>query len=126
MNYPLYFFAAFSFAILIGAGYFMRKALSSISSQAGEHAKLYARSYVKGGSLMFIGATVTFDQAYYALGVSVQANMAWAPYVIFFCKPVSAALTVLVGFLDHSIQKATEDAKVKAGVNGANTPDSLA
>lgn len=105
-NAPLIAFLGLMVLVLCGIGYFMRSALSAISSQAGVHAKKYAVSYVKGGCLMFIGAGVTFDQAYYALPDTVQSSMPWAPFVIFFWKPMAAAATVLVSFLDRSSQNA--------------------
>jgi len=114
-NAPLYAFCALVVVILTAIGYFMRSALTSISTQAGVHAKRYSIAYIKGACLMFIGAGVTFDQAFYALNDAVQATMPWAPYVIFFWKPMAAAATVLVGFLDRSSQTATAEAKADAG-----------
>lgn len=119
MNYPLITFSVIGFTVLVLIGYFLRGALFSISSVAADHAKTYALPYVKGGSLIMIAAFAAFEQAYWALDENYRKTMEWAVYFIFFSKPITGGLAVLVAFLDRSTQKATEEAeRAKTG----NTP----
>lgn len=105
----LWFFLASVAAVLALIVWFLRGALLGISSTAAEHAKTYAVAYVKGGALIFIAAGTAFDQGFSSLSASLQASMPWAPYAIFFWKPVAAGLAVLVAFLDRSIVRAKEE-----------------
>ncbi len=117
MNYPLLTFGIVC-AILLGfLGWFLRGALFSISSTAASHAARYSVSYVKGGSLIMIAAFAAFEQAYWALDPPFRDSMPWAAYVIFFSKPVTGGLAVLVAFLDRSTQRADETQK-----NATNPP----
>lgn len=109
MNYPLLAFGIVSVVGLGFLGWFLRGALFSISGLAAQHAKIYAIAYVKGGALILIAAFASFEQAYWALDEAFRNSMGWAPYVIFFSKPVTGALAVLVAFLDRSTQRATEE-----------------
>lgn len=110
MNHSLLAFTAIMLCVMGLIGYFLRGALFSITSVAALHARIYAVAYVKGASLVYIAATAAFESAYWALDEGFRAGVGWAPYVIFFNKPISGGLAVLVAFLDRSTQRATEDA----------------
>lgn len=111
MNSPLIAFSASVVVVLSLVIFFLRGALFSISSVAAAHAKAYALPYVKGGSLIMIAAFAAFEQAFWALDEPTRATMVWAVYFIFFSKPITGGLAVLVAFLDRSTQKATDEAK---------------
>lgn len=110
MNYSLVVFAVTIVAVASFVGYFLRGAIFSISNVAASHAKTYALAYVKGGSLILIASFASFEQAYWALDPPFRDSMTWAPYMIFFSKPITGGLAVLVAFLDRSTQRATEEA----------------
>lgn len=118
MNGPLIGFLV-SLAVILGViGYFLRGVLWSISTLAAQHAATFSVAYVKGGALMFIAASTAFGSGYNSLDAAMKASMPWAPYVIFFCLPLSAGLSVLVAFLDRSGQRASEEqAAKKAATN---------
>ena len=102
-------FCAIILAILVGIGYFLRATLSAVATVASIHAKTFAVAYVKSGSLMFIAASGAFATGYSALPPALQGSMPWAPYAVFFMMPMTAALSVLVAFLDRSAQRAGEE-----------------
>lgn len=108
MSFSLLSFLAVLLLILGGAGWFFRRTLETLSDSAAQHAKLYAVSYIKGTALISIAAGAAFDQAFQSLSPIMQASMLWAPYVIFFWKPIAGGLAVLVAFLDRSFQRANE------------------
>ena len=115
-------FCAIALAVLAGMGYFLRATLSSVASVASIHAKIYALAYVKGGALMLIAAGAAFDTGFAALSQTVQQSMPWAIYVIFFWKPIAAALSVLVAFLDRSSQRADEGSSKATAPFATTTP----
>lgn len=123
MNYPLITFTVIAGVLIVLLGWFLRGALFSISSIASQHAKIYAIAYVKGGALILIASFASFEQAYWALDEAFRATLAWAPYAIFFSKPITGGLAVLVAFLDRSSQRASEDAeKAKTGNTNPGLP----
>lgn len=123
MNASLAIFVGITCIILGGLGYFFRNTFSNIETIASEHAKIYAVAYVKGGALILIAAGAAFDTGFQALSPAFQATMTWAPYAIFFWKPIAGGLAVLVAFLDRSTQRASEEAaNAKAKRDGTTAP----
>jgi hypothetical protein len=107
MTYFYWFLGLFAVG-LAAVIYVFRGTWNSIANEMADHAKTYAIAYTVGGALIFIAAGTQFEQSYYALDGKMQDSMPWAPYVVFFWKPVAAGLTTLVAFLNRSIERAQE------------------
>lgn len=122
MNEYLIAFIAISLSILAGVCYFLRGTIQGITSTAAAHAKTYSVAYVKGGALILIAAGAAFETGYQTLAAPIQNTLQWAPYAIFFWKPIAAGLAVLVAFLDRSAQNATKEAEVAKGQTNPPIP----
>lgn len=101
MDPSFYFFCALLVVIFSVVGYFLRSTIRELSTAAALNARAHAVAYFRSGALMAIAAGASFETAYQAVSPAMQATMSWAPYVIFYWKPITAALAILVAVLDR-------------------------
>lgn len=120
MNAPLYIFIALLISIMGAAGYFFRDVLKVIASLTAEHARTYARSYVKAAALVAITAGAAFKETFQNLTAQQAAALTWWGWAILFWAPITAGLGVVIAFLDTSV--ATSDAKKKSDEASGTTP----
>lgn len=92
------------FCVTVGAGFVLlwRKAIGAVTMQVTEHAKLNARSYIRGSIYVAIAAGTAFKETFEKLSSDVAAVLPWWQWLIMFGAPVLAGLVTLGAFLDNS------------------------
>lgn len=101
MDYAL---AAFCIllAVIIGAPIIlMRSALVEIGRAAAMHARTYTADYVRCTALIVLALIIGFSDTFkdFATNEEAMRQLTWIGWTIMFLKPIAAAITTLVAFL---------------------------
>jgi hypothetical protein len=106
MPNALIFFLVFVALVWGSILLFWRRALATLSREAGMHAKLNARAYAKGTAVCAAAALKDFIQVFSGLSSDVAAVLPWWSWLTMFSQPVLAALLTLIAFFDTSVATA--------------------
>lgn len=105
MHNPLTWFLVFCVAVWGTVLYFWRGALKELSRQASAHARAYAIAYARGSALVLIASISSFIEVFEKLSPDTAVVLSWWMWLTLFFKPVLAALTTLVAFMDSSVAR---------------------
>jgi hypothetical protein len=115
-----YIFLGFVGLFVATLFYFFHEVLRTLPALLAEHARVYARSYVKGTCLVLITAGAAFKDTFSGLTAQDAMALTWWGWAIMFWAPITAALGVIIAFLDTSV--ATSKDKETADLAGGTKP----
>lgn len=94
--------------------FFLRGLLKNLADAAAEHAKNYAGAYAKGAALMALAIATQFDDTFRTLTREQADALNWWGWCVLFSKPLAAALTAILGFMDQSVARAKASREERA------------
>lgn len=104
-----YLFLGFVLIVWGSVIWFARDVFKGVMKHAAENVKVYAPAYAKGGALMAIAAFSSFVDVFEKLSSETAAMMSWWVWLTFLSKPVIAALTTYVAFVDRTMERVRAD-----------------
>lgn len=113
MSTPAIIFVAFIVVVWGSVIWLFKGVFKGISHAAAENVKRYAPAYAKGGALIAIAAFSSFVEIFEKLSSDVASVLPWWAWLTLFSKPVIAALTTYVAFVDRTMERIREENPTK-------------
>lgn len=120
-NTPFYIFLSLVGVFCLAVLYLFHEIIKKLPEIMAEHARIYARAYVKATCLILLSSGTAFKETFANLTPAQAAAMTWWEWASMFWMPIAAGIGVILAFLDTSVA-AAKDQKVTDLAGGTRSP----